>query len=56
MAELQILLECFANYKSLDGVLDAIDTLVDDTHRDQGLKEWFKAVDGYICKVFSPIC
>ena len=56
MAELRTLLERFANYKSLDCVLDAIDALVDDTRRDQNLKEWFKSVDGYIYKVFSLFC
>ena len=56
MAELRTLLERFANYKSLDKVLDAIDALIDDTRCDVSLREWFKSVDVYIRKVFSPFC
>lgn len=53
MAELRTLLERFANYKSLDIVIDAINALVDDTRRDETLREWFKSVEAYIRKVFS---
>lgn len=56
MAELRTLLERFANYKSLDIIIDAINALVDDTRRDQGLSEWFQSVDTYIRKVSSPLC
>jgi hypothetical protein len=56
IAELRTLLERFANDKSLDIIIDAINALVDDTHRDQGLREWFKSIDGYIRKVFLPLC
>lgn len=54
MAELRTLLERFANYKSLDIVIDAINALIDDTRRDQGLREWFESIDVYIRKVVSP--
>ncbi|KAF8813294.1 hypothetical protein BYT27DRAFT_7239437 [Phlegmacium glaucopus] len=49
--ELRTLLERFANYKSLDIIVDAINVLIDDTRRDKGLREWFESVDVYICKV-----
>lgn len=49
--ELRTLLERFANGMSLDIVLDAIDAIIDDTRRDEGLREWFSAVDAYIRKV-----
>ncbi|KAF8813295.1 hypothetical protein BYT27DRAFT_7206900 [Phlegmacium glaucopus] len=49
--ELQTLLERFANYKSLDIIVDAINAHIDDTRRDKGLREWFESVDVYICKV-----
>jgi hypothetical protein len=51
IAELRTLLERFANNKSLDLIIDAINALVDDTHRDQGLREWFKSIDVYIRKI-----
>ena len=54
MAELRTLLERFANYKLMDIVVDAINALVDDTRRDQGLRDWFKSIDVYIRKVFIP--
>jgi hypothetical protein len=54
MTELRTLLERFANYKSLDVIIDAINALNDDTRRDQGLREWFQSVDAYIRKVFRP--
>ena len=45
MAELRILFECFAHYKLMDVVdVDAINALVDDTRRDQSLRERFKSV------------
>ena len=56
MAELRTLLERFANYRSLNIVIDAISALIDDTRRDQGLSDWFKSIDMYIRKVFSPLC
>ena len=55
MAELRTLLERFANGKKLDDVIDAINALVEDSRRDPGLREWFKSVDVYIRKVFSPL-
>ena len=55
IAELRTLLERFANYKLMDIVVDAINALVDDTRRDQSLREWFKSVDVYIRKVSLPL-
>src|SRR5271168_23186 len=55
MAELRTLLEGFANYKSLDIVIDAINVLIDDTRRDQSLREWFASVDAYMHKVFLAL-
>src|SRR5271168_2637323 len=55
MAELRTLLECFANYKSLDIVIDAVNALIDDTRRDQSLREWFASVDAYMHKVFLAL-
>lgn len=51
IAELRTLLERFANNKSMDIVIDAINALIDDTRRDQSLREWFKSIDVYIRKV-----
>jgi len=55
MAELRTLLKRFANYKSLDIVIDAINALIDDTRRDQSLREWFASVDAYMHKVFLAL-
>jgi len=54
MTELRTLLERFANYKSLDIIIDAINAIIDDTRRDQALREWFESIDAYIRKVLSP--
>ena len=35
----------------MDIVIDAINALIDDTRRDQSLREWFKSIDVYIRKV-----
>jgi hypothetical protein len=45
------LLERFANNTSLDIVLDAVDAVIDDTRRDEALRDWFAAVDAYIRKI-----
>jgi hypothetical protein len=49
--ELRTLLERFANDTSLDTILDATDAIIDDTRRDDALREWFTAVGDYIRKV-----
>jgi len=51
MAELRPLLERFANGTSFGIVTDSINALIDDSRRDESLREWFKAVDLYIRKV-----
>ena len=57
MAELRTLLECFANYKSLDIVIDAINALIDDTRRDQSLRESGLRPSMLICtKYFLRFC
>jgi Family of unknown function (DUF5923) len=54
IAELRTLLEHFANNKLMDIVVDAVNALIDDTRRDQSLREWFKSIDVYIRKVSLP--
>lgn len=49
--ELRMLLERFANGMSVDHIKDAIDALYDDANRDEGLRNWFKQVNGYARKV-----
>ncbi|KAF9534642.1 hypothetical protein CPB83DRAFT_755601 [Crepidotus variabilis] len=49
--ELRIVLERFANGNSLDGIINAINDLIEDTRKDESLREWFSAVDLYIRKV-----
>ena len=57
MAELQTLLERFANYKLLDIVIDAINALIDDTRRDQSLRESGLRPSMLICtKHFLHFC
>ena len=51
IAELRTLLEHFANNKLMDIVVDAVNALIDDTRRDQSLREWFKSIDAFIRKV-----
>jgi Family of unknown function (DUF5923) len=54
--ELRTLLERFANGKSMDDIVDAINALYDDANRDEELREWFKSVDSYSRKVcLSPV-
>ena len=55
IAELRTLLERFANNKLMDLVIDAINALIDDTRRDESLREWFKSIDAYIRKVFLAL-
>ncbi|KAF8148712.1 hypothetical protein B0H34DRAFT_668275 [Crassisporium funariophilum] len=51
ISELRTLLERFANGTSMDIIFDAVNALIDDTRRDEALREWFRAVDLYIRKV-----
>ncbi|KAF4574250.1 hypothetical protein EYR40_006036 [Pleurotus pulmonarius] len=51
LSELRTLLERFANGKTMDGIFDAINVLIDDTRRDPELRDWFANVDTYIRKV-----
>jgi len=49
--ELRTLLERFANGRSLDVILDAVNLLSDDARDDEELRSWFHSVDAYIRKV-----
>ncbi|KAF8956220.1 hypothetical protein BDZ97DRAFT_1852748 [Flammula alnicola] len=51
ISELRTLLERFANGTSTDIIGDAITALIDDSRRDEGLRDWFRSVDLYIRKV-----
>lgn len=49
--DIRVVLERFANGKSMSMIKHAIDAIVDDTRRDEGLRAWWKSVDGYVRKV-----
>ncbi|KAF8186734.1 hypothetical protein BJ912DRAFT_1032111 [Pholiota molesta] len=49
--ELRTLLERFANNMSMDVIIDAVNALVDDARRDEGLRRWWTDVDAYVHKV-----
>lgn len=51
ITEIRTLLERFANGKSMGIIVDAFNALADDAKRDQELRDWFRAVDGYVRKV-----
>ncbi|KAL0961531.1 hypothetical protein HGRIS_006470 [Hohenbuehelia grisea] len=51
LVEFRTLLERFANGTSMNLILDAMNVLIDDTRRDEELRDWFKQVDTYIRKV-----
>ncbi|TFK64315.1 hypothetical protein BDN72DRAFT_846705 [Pluteus cervinus] len=48
--ELRTILERFADGRSLNIVIDAIDKLADDARRDESLRNWFRQVDAYMRK------
>ncbi|KAK2464849.1 hypothetical protein APHAL10511_003148 [Amanita phalloides] len=49
--ELRTLLERFANNTSLNLVIDAMDALIDDAYKDEGLRHWFQDVNVYARQV-----
>ncbi|WVN90208.1 uncharacterized protein L203_105444 [Cryptococcus depauperatus CBS 7841] len=49
--QFRTLLERFANGRSLDGVLDALDQIYTDSKNDSELREWFSNFNDYIHKV-----
>ncbi|KAG1723281.1 hypothetical protein EDB19DRAFT_1645363 [Suillus lakei] len=51
MSELRILLERFANGRSMDGIFDASNALIDDARRDEEFRNWFHRLNTYIRKV-----
>ena len=50
-SELRILLERFANNKSMDTIFDAVNALIDDANHDQNLQDWFKSLHAYVRKI-----
>ncbi|KAF8151644.1 hypothetical protein B0H34DRAFT_801342 [Crassisporium funariophilum] len=56
VSELHTLLEGFANERSMDIIFDAVNAVIDDSRRDEALREWFRAVDLYIRRIgYIPI-
>ncbi|KAG2135159.1 hypothetical protein DEU56DRAFT_401150 [Suillus clintonianus] len=51
MAELRTLLERFADGRSMDGIFDASNALIDDARRDEEFRSWFHRLNTYIRKV-----
>lgn len=50
-SELRILLERFANGRSVEPILDAANQLNTDAQNDEGLRNWFSDLDAYARKV-----
>jgi hypothetical protein len=57
------MLERFADGKSMDTIIDAINNLIDDTKNDEEFRQWFQVVDAYARKVLlepgyvlEPLC
>ncbi|KIJ60506.1 hypothetical protein HYDPIDRAFT_170143 [Hydnomerulius pinastri MD-312] len=50
-SELRQLLERFANEKSMNGIFDAANALIDDARRDEEFRSWFKRLDTFIRKL-----
>ncbi|ORY35471.1 hypothetical protein BCR39DRAFT_460742 [Naematelia encephala] len=47
----RLLLERFANGKSMDGIFDALDQLYTDAKNDEGLRNWWSRLDDYVHRV-----
>ncbi|KAH9958918.1 hypothetical protein BC827DRAFT_1135468 [Russula dissimulans] len=47
VTQIRTLLERFANGKSMDVIIDAINELIDDAKDDEEFRQWFQAVDAY---------
>jgi hypothetical protein len=57
------MLERFANGKSMDVIIDAINQLIDNAKNDEEFRQWFQSVDAYAHKVLlepgyvlEPMC
>jgi len=50
-SEFRILLERFANGRSMDPILNATGALYDDAQHDEQLRAWFRKMDEYLRKV-----
>ncbi len=46
-----MVLERFADGKSLNIIKEAVDAMMDDARRDEELKGWWQSVDAYVRKV-----
>ena len=46
-----MVLERFADGKSLNIIVEAVDAMIDDARRDEELKGWWQSVDAYVRKV-----
>lgn len=62
-SQIRILLERFANGKSMNIIIDAINTLIDDARSDEEFRLWFQSVGAYSRKVLlepgyvlEPMC
>ncbi|KAF8263795.1 hypothetical protein EI94DRAFT_1772841 [Lactarius quietus] len=62
-SQIRTLLERFANGKSMDVIIDAINTLIDDARTDEEFRRWFQSVGAYSRKVLlepgyvlEPMC
>ena len=51
--ELRTLLERFANNKSMQPILDAVNQIYVDAQNDEELKRWFKRADSYLRRVLQ---
>ncbi|KAI0245752.1 hypothetical protein BJV78DRAFT_1260530 [Lactifluus subvellereus] len=61
--QIRTLLERFANGKSMDIIINAINDLIDDARHDEEFRQWFQLVDTYSRKVLlepgyvlEPVC
>ena len=61
--QIRTLLERFADGKSMDIIIDAINDLIDDAKHDEEFRQWFQSVDAYSRKVLlepgyvlEPVC
>lgn len=50
LTDLKTLIERFANYTSMDDLIDSINAVYRDADRDPELKGWFKHLDRYVRK------
>ncbi|KDQ18076.1 hypothetical protein BOTBODRAFT_155126 [Botryobasidium botryosum FD-172 SS1] len=63
ITELRTLLERFANGRSLDGIINAVQQLAEDSRNDEQLRLWFEEMEAYVKRcllepgyVLAPAC